>query len=395
MEKEELLKAVETGIKDARTQWEEKAKKEKDALELQIKAIQDGKESSAKEVKALQDQLDELDIKLQDAQKAPKSPESFATILGKALDEKKDEFSQLSGNSGNKKKVDTSLELKAVGDITFTNFGTGAYDAVTTEVRPTLYQSPFSPLWLRNVLPNGSTNSAAIQYLRANGGEGAATVWVDATTPTDKPQIDFDWELVTDTVDWIAGIARVHRGMLDDVAWLRSYLSQQMIFGPQGLFVAENGLITSAFDANSVAYDGSNTIIIEAIYDAAFGQLRDFYFSPSHILMNHRDVVNELMLNKASGSGEYDLPVGTVLIVDGQLTVGGVPVIGVPNIPQGSFYVIDNRQTQFVSRMSPEVRFFEEDRDNVIKNLVTVRAEERAAVLIFNENAIVKGTIGS
>lgn len=392
MEQKEMLGAIETALKEAKGNWDQASKAEKEALEARIKELQEGKELSVKEIKALQGQFDELDIKLQELKKQPKAPQNFKSLLGEALEEKKSEFSVLSKT---KSKLDTALELKAVGDLNFANFGAGAYDAITTETRPGLYQSPFSPLWLRNVLPNATTNSAAIQYLQENGGEGATAIWVDANTPTDKPQIDFDWELVTETVDWIAGIVRVHRGMLDDVAWLQGYISQQIIFGRQGLFVAENAKIIAELDANSVAYDGTHTVFVEQLYEAAFGQLRDFYFTPTHILANHRDVVNELMLNKSAGSGVYDLPVGTVLIINGQLTVGGVPVIGVPNIPQGTFYAIDNTQTQFVSRMSPEVRFFEEDRDNVIKNLITVRAEERVATLVFNENAVIKGTVGS
>lgn len=392
-----MLAAIESALKEAKSNWDESRKKEVDALEARFKALQDAKESDEKAIKQLEKDLDELNIKFQEVGKAPKAPTSFKSALGEALETSK---ADLVGMAKNKSKRETSIELKEVGDMTFTNFGTGAYDAATTEIRPTLYQSPFSPLWLRNILPNATTDSAAIQYLRANGGEGAVAVWDEtpignpAAVP-DKPQVDFDFELVTDTVDWIAGWTRIPRSMLEDVAWLRGYLSQQLIYGPQGLFVAENGVIMDALGNNSVVYDGTHTVLIEQIYEAAFGQLRDFYFNPSHILVNHRDVVNEITLNKATSSGLYNLPIGTVLIVDGQLTVGGVPVIGVPNIPQGEFYVLDSTQTQFVSRMSPELRFFEEDRDNVIKNLITARVEERAAVLIFNENAVIKGAVAS
>ena len=393
MEQKEMLGAIETALKEAKGNWDQASKAEKEALEARIKELQEGKELSVKEIKALQDQFDELDIKLQEVQKQPKAPQTFKSLIGEGLQEKADEFKKLAGN---KSKLDTSIDIKAVGDMNFANFGTGAYEAATTEVRAGLYQGPFSPLWLRNVLPNASTDKATIQYLRENDGEGAAALWTDANTPTDKPQVDFDFTLVTETVDWIAGITRIHRGQLDDVAWLRGFLSQQLVFGKRGLFVAENALIIAALDAASTAYAGTAGVpLVEKLYEAAFGQLKDNYFQPTTILVNNWDAVKEVMLNKASGSGEYDLPPGSVLVVDGQLTLGGVPVIGVPNIPSGSFYVLDRNQTQFVSRMSPEVRFFEEDRDNVIKNLITVRAEERAAALVFDSDAVIKGTVAS
>ena len=136
---------------------------------------------------------------------------------------------------------------------------------------------------------------------------------------------------------------------------------------PPGYFGRENDLIynTLTDPANSTAYDGTHTNPVEIIYEAALGQIRDNYFAATHILMNNRDVVNLIALNKASTAGVYDLPPGLSAVINGQLTIGGIPVVGLPQIPQGEFVVFDNRATQFVSRMSPEVRFFEEDRDNV------------------------------
>src|SRR5690606_35211766 len=144
----------------------------------------------------------------------------------------------------------------------------------------------------------------------------------------------------------------------------------RLTVGRTGLWVAENTQIFNALTTNSTAYDGTKTIPIEIIYDAAFGQLRDNYHNPTTILMNSRDVVNLIALNKASGgSEEYNLPPGTVVTINGQLTIGGVPVIGAPNVPANEFIVMDRNATEFISRMSPKVRFFEEDRDNVPKNL--------------------------
>lgn len=389
-----LIDSASEAIKTKAVNAETIAQKAMDSVTEFVK----GKEAAEKEIITLKEaneqlrkDFNEMAANLSKAKFSKNNEvESFHNLLGEGLAEKKAELSSLAGN---KKKLDTSIEIKAVGDINFANFGTGAYAAATTEVRQGLYQSPFSPLWLRNILPGGSTTSAAIQYLRENGGEGAAGIWTDENTPSNKPQVDFDWELVTDTVDWIAGWTKIHRSMLDDITWMQSFLANQLIYGRRGLFVAENGLITDAFAANSVAYNGDKTIPIERVYDAAFGQLRDFYFNPTHILMNHRDVVNYVALNKAPGSGEYDLPAGSVIVLNGQMIIGGVPVIGVPNLAQGEFQVIDNRATQFVSRMSPEVRFFDQNEDDAKKNLVMVRAEERAAVLIFDENAIITGDL--
>lgn len=399
MEAKEIKGLVDEGFKglegqvDAKFKSQFEASKDSIVSEIEEKGFL-GKDAVDALIKEKTGDLEAAVLELKKKSIAVKSGEnkSFSQFLGEAL---KDNYSTLK-NLATKKARNGEIELKADEDMNDSNFGTGALAFETTDRTRGMYEYPFMPLWLRNVLPNTSTSSAAIQYLRENGGTGAAAVWDgtgDIASLDSKPGTSSNFELITDTVEWIAGITRVKREMLDDISWLQGYLSRQLTVGKRGLWVAENTQIYNTLTdaANSVAYDGDKTIPIEILYDAAFGQLRDNYYNPTTILMNHRDVVNQIAFNKASGSGEYDLPNGTVSIVGNQLMLNGVPVLGVPNIPQGEFVVFDRNATEFVSRMSPEVRFFEQDRDNVPKNLITVRAEERMATLVYDENAIITG----
>ena len=347
-------------------------------------------------IKSIQSAFDEFATKHnRGSQKIEKK--SFGDAFGDAVEEKEKEIRELSGlHGGRKSKVDFNLEMK---DVDFTSFSAGLYDRITTEFRPGVYQSPFMPVWLRNIIPNATTNSKTIEYIQenlaANALDGAVDIWDGDPAIADlvnKPDVGFNFEDATATVVWLAGILRIKREMLDDVAWLRSYIPQQLIYGRRGILVRENSLIMSVLDANSTAYDDRKSILVEQVYDAAFGQIRDNYFAATHILMNNRDAV-DLVLNKADTSGVYDLPPGTISNAAGQLTIGGIPVLGLPQISAGDWYVMDATQTQFVSRMTPEVRFFEEDRDNVPKNLITVRAEERATALVYSDAAVIKGTI--
>lgn len=392
---DELVQEVSTEIKSFKETTAKDVSDHKTKLaeiEGKLKGLDSLASSEALEQtkKSLQDQFDELATKFNEGGSGAGKNKSFDQVFGEAINAK---HAELAGYAKTKSKLDLSLELKAVGDMNIGNFGTGAYEMITTERRQGVYQGPFSPLWLRNILPNTSTDGATIQYLRENGGEGAAAKWTEAASGNPlKPQVDFDFELVTETVDWIAGITRIPRSMLEDAAFLRGYIPNQLIYGRRGLFVAENAIISQTLADNSVTYDGGKTIDVERIYDAALGQIRDNYFQASHILMNNRDAV-DIALNKADTSGLYNLPPGTVVMVNGQLYIGGIPVIGIPQFTAGTFTVLDNRATQFVSRMSTETRFFEEDRDNVPKNLITIRAEERVGVLVFDENAIITGTL--
>lgn len=398
------LKDIESLVDKAVGGLDEKNKKAigdvKDTIvkEIESKGFQSKEEvDSAIEV-ALKAAKDEFEKELVEVKKASleakvmTETKSLDEVIGEGLKEIKSDLASLKNDRIKSAKI---MLTKADEDLDPANFANDSYAIATTDRSRGLWESPFAPVWFRNILPQGTTSGGTIQYLRENGNVGAAGVWdgTGAIAELDpKPGTAPLFDSVTESVIWIAGITRVKREMLDDISWLRGYLARRLTVGRTGLYVAENTQIFNALTTNSVPYNGSKTIPIEIIYDAAFGQLRDNFYNPTTILMNSRDVVNLIALNKASTSGEYDLPPGTVLVVNGQLTIGGVPVIGAPNVPTGAFIVMDRNQTELIIRMNPEVRFFEEDRDNVPKNLVTVRAEERILPIVYDVNAVIYGS---
>lgn len=315
---------------------------------------------------------------------------AFATIVPEITKD----LSKFAGNSNPFRSV---MSMKAVGDITFGNFGTGAYESITTQTLPGVERDlPLNDFWFRNILPNATTQSEIIRFLRYTGGEGGAAIWDERANPlVAKPEVDMDFVLETEEVIWIAATARTHRGMLMDAPFLNSFIPQELVYGELGILVAENAYIWDKLVDNSTVYDNGSslTVPVERIYDAAFGQLKDYRRMPTHILLNHRDELEFIAFNKADGSGEYDLPNGTVTVVNGRLYINGVRVIGVPEVPRGKFMVLDNRVTTFFSRLSPDVQISGEDRDNFIKNLVTFRAEERIATIVKNVRGVIYGDL--
>src|SRR5690606_26560936 len=97
---------------------------------------------------------------------------------------------------------------------------------------------------------------------------------------------------------------------------------------------------------------------IEILIDAAFAQLRDNYYTPTTFLISNQALV-DIVLNYNDGAG-YQVPRGVVAVVNGTLTIGGIPVVGAPNVADDEFLVMDRNATEFVNRMSPVVEFFRE-----------------------------------
>jgi len=399
MDVKEIKDIVDEGCKGLEGKMDERFKSQFESQKAEIvkeiegKGFKSGEDIDkiiSEKIKDLESTV--LDLKKSGLGKSEGKPKSLKQLFGASMEETKQGLIDLKNN---KTKSANLILTKADEDLDPANFANDSYEIATSERRG-LYESPFAPFWFRNLMPQGSISGGVLQYLKENGNVGAAGVW-DGTGAIaeleSKPGTAPLFDSVTESVMWIAGITRVKREMLDDIAWLRGYLSRRLTVGRTGLWVAENTQIFNALTTNSTAYDGTKTIPIEIIYDAAFGQLRDNYHNPTTILMNSRDVVNLIALNKATGSGEYDLPPGTVVTINGQLTIGGVPVIGAPNVPANEFIVMDRNATEFISRISPEVRFFEEDRDNVPKNLVTVRAEERILPVVYDDTAVIYGEL--
>lgn len=399
LETKDIQEIVDNGLKglDGKidSRFEDKFKAEKSALVTEIEAK--GYKTAEEIDTLIKEKMADIEAAVVDLKKA-----GFKEVKGKVKGLKGLLFDGLTASKAALKEKQSGkdgdvkvLLTKANEDLDDDNFASDSLAIATRETRG-LYEQPFMPQWFRNILPSGTTSKGTIQYLRENGDVGAAAVWDgtgDISALEAKPGTAPLFTSVSEDVIWIAGITRIKREMLDDIEWLQGYLARRLTTGKTGLWVAENTQIYNKLVANSTAYNGDKTIPIEMIYDAAFGQLADaYYFNPT-ILMNSRDVVSLIALNKASGSGEYDLPPGAVTIINGQLTLGGARVIGAPNVPQNEALVFDVSATEFINRMSPEVRFFEQDRDNVSKNLITVRAEERILPLIYDEAGVIHLTL--
>jgi HK97 family phage major capsid protein len=387
--------AIVEAEKKAKSMFELEKKSLKEAHDLELKTATDKIEKELKlEIKSVQDHADKLDVKIKGLGSISSKPEvkSFNDVLAETLEANKEAV-----QSFKKGSPEVSMEIKAVGDMSIpANFPNST--PWTQDVRDTLIETPYNRVWLGDLLPGGSSTGSSILYPKENGGEGGVALWTDKTQ--DKAQMDLDLTSQSAHFKWLAGIVIVDREMLDDIAWLTSYLQKKMLIS---LKTAENAFILNgSADTNPVqgmlaaatAYDGDFIAAVDRIIDAGWGQIIEDtfeFYSPTTTILTPRDTV-KIGLNKATGSGEYDLPAGSVVFTNGKLTVGGLGVAPSTQIGTGNFLTFDRNATAFVKRMQPELRMFE-DAALAKKNKIMFRIEERATLAIFNNNALVKGTL--
>jgi len=388
--KTDLEKNFETKSKvDIQTAINDFETKANGKFEDEVKKVREEFETKSA---AMQDHLDKLDVKLQGRNQRQEETKSFNDHLTETIEKFADEIKGFKKGS-----PELKMEMKDVGDMNMAANFPGATPFVQ-EVRNPMIETPYNRIWLGDLLPQGTSQGNSIIYPKENGGEGAAALWTDRTA--DKAQMDFDLTSQSAFFKWIAGFVIVDREMLDDIPLLQSYLRNKMLIS---LKTAENGFVLNgSADTNPVtgmlaaatAYDGTFTTAVDRIIDSAWGQIVedtfDFY-NPTHAILTPRDAVG-VGLNKADGSGEYDLPNGSVAFANGKLQVGGLTVAPTTQIGTGNFLTFDRNALMFVKRLQPELRMFE-DATLAKKNRVMFRIEERATLAIFNDNALVTGEL--
>ena len=316
-----------------------------------------------------------------------KTHKSIADSISEALLDGAEILKNLSGKQ--------SLTMKAVTAASWTDAATLSLQ--TDEVRRSLYNSPYSPLYLRNIFPNVSTDSAAIVIPQRGVITGAAAEWARGTgelgADEPKPDVSPAYKDVNVPIKWLAGMTTVNRELLLNVKYLQGSITNTLLYSNKGLFAAENKYITDYLAGSAVAYSGAKTIAAEKIIDAAFNQLLGNYFNPTHVLMNQADYLTYVKFNKAVGSGEYDLPNDMLRGFAGSGLEANVQIVPVPSLTAGVAYVVSAPEFEFINRLAPELKVSEEHDENFAYNKVTFRVEEMIGFVAKDLNAMIKITL--
>lgn len=312
---------------------------------------------------------------------------SFAQEVEEKLTEHKEQL-------GKGAKFAIEMGRKAVGNMGSSASLTGSYFVAPTVV-PGIVAAPYNETHLRNLLSTGTTNSNVIRHLRDNGGEGGPAMVAEAGT---KPQMDRDLSIVDANVRKIATYLRVPEEMIEDIPYLTSFLTE---IGTEEVLAVEDAQILygdgtgqniSGLFTNATAFAaGVSVVATPNEYDvlgASVKQMRVAKRIPSVHLVSPTDYYS--MISRKDTSGNYILQGGGNGIVP--VTAGGVPVVQLNQVATGDFLTLDRRAAQLFFRSNISVRFYEQDQDNAIKNMVTIVIEERLALPIYFTNGLVKGT---
>jgi HK97 family phage major capsid protein len=311
---------------------------------------------------------------------------NFTEALGIAAKENADKL------AGLKKGEGVTLELK---DMTFGNAFTSA-GASTTFVKPGIIELPKRKLHIRELLQGGGMGpNSTFDYVKEITGTGSIANTAEGTL---KSQFGLALQETSVRAEWIAGFMVMSYNLLNDVEGMTTFLSNRL---PEKLLRVEDSQILNGSGVqpnllgiqsvgNYTAAAASAVNRAETLINA-ISQLEVLDREANGILLNPQDWYN-LLLYKASTSGEYTLPVNLVQFINGQIYIAGVPVFKSTAQTFSDFLVGDwTMGANLITREPARVEFFREDSTNVRTNQVTVRIEERVALPVYGNDYFVYG----
>lgn len=389
-----LEKDIET-ITASLKQVNDQLKTNAEAAQKEIKAhAQMSEETKAKvdqllvvqgELQARLQAAEQLVVKLQDGGGAG-HPASMGEEFIKA-----DGFEAFAMKAAGGMKGSFSVSVKAA----ITSLDTSAGELIQP-TRVGLIQPVQQRLFLRDLLSWGRTSSNSIEYVRETGFTNNANV-VSENPTNPKPESDIAFELDTDPVATIAHWVRASRQVLSDAAMLASYIDGRLRYGLKlkeeaqllkgsGVGLNLNGIYTQA--TNYV--NPGVTVQAETAIDRlrlALLQVTLAEFDADGIVLSPIDWAAIELTKTTDNAYLFATPRG--LATPG---LWGRPVVPTKAMDASDFLVGAFQQgAQGWDREDVSVTVSTEDRDNFVKNMVTILCEQRVGLSVYRPESFVKG----
>ena len=272
-----------------------------------------------------------------------------------------------------------------------------AADLIQPQRVPGIVVAPNQRLFVRDLLNFGRTTSNMIEYVRETGfTNNAAPV---SENPADvKPESDITFELDNAPIATIAHWIRASKQVLQDVGQLQSYIDGRLMYGLKlkeelqllkgsGVGLNINGILTQA-----TAYSNPGVFVqAETMLDRlriAMLQVTLAEYDADAIVINPIDWGTMELTKDQNDNYVWANPRGLV-----GPNLWGKPVVATQSMDTSDFLVGAFRLgAQGWDREDANITVSNQDRDNFVKNMVTILCEERVGLTVFRPEAFVTGS---
>ena len=340
--------------------------KNKESIEVAVKAVQDDMQVK---LDAIQAHADKLDVKLQEK---GKKDAAKGDLVKAAITENIDRIKAV--------KKGASVEVKVVGDMGTANLtGDEPRDYNFDVVKFPNQKANVSDL-VGNVMISGGTYT----FTREVTGEGSISTQTEGSS---KTQIDYDFLNVDVSTDFLAGFARYSKKMKNNLPYLESFIPNVL---RRDYMKAEN----ANFNARLIAEATASTEVITGqnkieMLIAEVAKLDGLDRDVNAIVMTPADYWDILITEKSTGAG-YGLP-GVVSLDSGVLRINGIPCLKATWVTANKYFVADWSRINKITTEGLSLDFSEEEGTNFVKNQVTARIEAQVALAVEDKLSIVYG----
>lgn len=399
---DELIAAVEKSLDSAIEKYEGQVEESKTAAN----EVRDEVKSLAEEHKSLIEKSDELAAKFADFETASLAKMSAGSEVQKSIGQAAvDSEAFKSFMAGNTKSARIEIKNTILGESGSPQDPDRVL--VPYDRLPGIVPGPFRQHTILDFIPTGATSSNSMEYTREIPAEespaGFTNNAAEVAEGGSKPQSDVLFELVNDPVRTIAHWLKLSRQVLDDAPALESYIDSRLRFGIrqrlESQILSGNG---TAPNLSGLSASGRHVAFTPATGDNAFDSInkakydmigRDY--NPTAVFLNPADWGAMERLKTGSSDERYVAADSALNYLQGGMVplIWGLQVVPNNNVPAGKFYVVDPSSMTLFQRSGATVEMFEQDDTNVQSNLVTVRAELRAALCVFTPAGVGYGDL--
>jgi HK97 family phage major capsid protein len=288
------------------------------------------------------------------------------------------------------------IEFKTAITNAGTAVGSQTLQALTPRQRvPGVIVPAEQPLMIRDLLPIGTTESNAVEFVKESSYTPAAAPTAENTT---KPEASMAFTLATAPVRTIAHWIPASRQVLSDAPMLMAHIDNRLRYGlklkeeEQILLGDGTGQNLTGLIPAATAYDATGIPASPTAVDAirwAKLQVRKSFYPASAVILNPEDWAAIELLKD-----QNDQYLFAAFQSGAEPRLWGMRVVECDHMPAGEFMVgAFQLAAELWDRQQATVEVSTENADNFVKNMVTVLAEERLALTIYRADSFVHGDL--
>ena len=250
-----------------------------------------------------------------------------------------------------------------------------------------MLNGPRGQFYLLDATRRQAVSGNSIEAIVLGSPDGAKTPeWVPEASVNNgndgfKPYVEVEGTSETFVLENVAALLNVTKAMLEDSAYVRSFVDQELLKGLKR--VIDNRIGDTLNGGTFTAVTGDSWL---EVIRAGIAAVESAGYPATVVVMNPADAAVVDMEMAAALGGLTALPY--------ESRPWGLSILTSPLIPQGTCYIGDyNEAMVLFERNRATVEITDSNDRNWERNVYTFRAEQRCIPALVNPAALVKGTL--